>query len=364
MKVVFTLSGTGNPYLQLLTNALEAVGVEIDSTQPGRFFLWRYVFRHGRPDIFHLQWHHNFFIATQLPHSLLRSIQFFMQVLTLKLLGTRFVWTIHNIVNHERRQTAWELQMCRLLARLVDGLIVHCPAAIPVVTTAYQIKPERLHVVPLGHYAACYPPALDRKEARQLLDLPADETRLFLFFGQVRQYKGLEHLISAFTNLQSEQVRLIITGKPYPLDLGRTLSAQADQDPRIIINFDFIPEDRLIAYLSACDLVVLPYRDLLTSSAAIMAASYSRPILIPELGCMNEFPPETAIKYNPDLPKGLQMALETGLSAPLQEMGVAAKGYADQFPWSLVASRAIRVYRSILKEQPTPQSALVDADFE
>jgi glycosyltransferase involved in cell wall biosynthesis len=274
----------------------------------------------------------------------------FWAVADLTAAGVRFVWTVHNLVNHERYQVGWELFACRLLARLVDSIIVHCEAVRSIVSTAYRVSPKKIRVVPHGHYVDWYPPPLSRDEARSKLGL-ANDHRIFLFIGQVRHYKDLDRLLTDFATLPAGDVRLILAGEPRPVSLTHQLEAQAAADPRVITEFEFIADDRLVAYLCACNLVVLPYRDSLTSGAAVLAASYGRPVLMPCLGCMEEFPDEAAILYEPDQVDGLRQALEQALSAPLAEMGSAAKTYIEQFPWSLAVTGTLEVYRSALPKQ-------------
>lgn len=279
-------------------------------------------------------------------HALARTLMFYIQWLTLHLLGIRFVWTVHNIVHHEKQQAGWELWMCRLLARVVDVIIVHCNTARSLAATAYRIEPEKIKIVPHGHYADWYPPMPSKNEARHRLGLPLNKT-IFLYFGLVREYKGLEKLLDAFALHKTDDVRLILLGQPNPPALGNSLSVQAAKDPRVTTKFEFIPDEQLVCYLSACDLVVLPYRDSLTSSAVILAASYGRPALIPKLGCMGEFPPEAVILYDPNDPGGLQAALKQAQCAPLETMGLASEAYIQQFPWSLVSAKTLDVYQSV-----------------
>jgi beta-1,4-mannosyltransferase len=355
---------SGNPYLQLLVASLQTAGLVVHSARPARFIFWQAVIEHGRPDVIHLQWQHAYFIRGSLPLAILRTILFFLQWLTLRVFGIRFVWTVHNITNHEKHKYGWELFACRVLARVVDGIIVHGPGAVPLVARAYGIDPKRISVVPHGHYAGWYPPGLTKKEARGTLKLPV-EPRIFLFFGYVRAYKGLERLLDTFAAFGSEDVRLILLGKPQSVDLGQVLSAQAAADWRVETHFEFTTPDKLITYISACDLVVLPYEDSLTSGAAILAASCGRAVLVPQIGCLGDFPPEAAIFYDPEMANGLERALDQAMSAPLETMGAAAKTYIEQFPWSVVASKTVALYRSVLgiPQISSEVSSRVEASF-
>lgn len=350
-----------NPYLRLLAKALEAEGARVHLGELHRFAtLYRAVLKYGKPDLIHLQWQHAFFTARSLPLAMVRTLEFFFQWFILRLLGVRFVWTVHNVINHEKQQAGWELLACRLLARVVDCVVVHCASAVSIVAAAYRVGVGRLSVVPIGHFGDWYPPLLTRDEARYILGLPANAL-VFLFFGLVREYKGLDHLLEAFACLKTENVRLIIAGSAARESLRRALASQAAADPRVTIHLEFLPDNLLITQLSACDLVVLPYRDLLTSSSALLAAQYARPILAPRTGCLQELPPEASILYDPEVEGALTQAMVQAVSAPLESMGLAAREYVERFPWSLSAARMLVVYESALDRRGNGRKATTGA---
>lgn len=353
MKVLLMLSITrpDNPYKELLVKALEAAGAEVKLPLISPLALWR-SFRVWRPDVVHLHWQHSSFVGPSLGQSILRSAKFFSQVLALRVLGASFVWTVHNIVKHEKSFNRWELMMCRVLARNVKLLIVHCPSAVAEVAAAYRIDTDRIRVVPHGRFTEAYPPAIDRSIACKELGIEP-EARVILFFGQIRRYKGVPSLVGAFAKLPSASTRLIIAGLPKPRSIAEEIQAQASMDPRVITRFGFIPDDVLVKYLSACDLVALPYRDSLTSGAAILAASYGKPVLAPQIGCMQDFPPGSGIFFDPDDPEGLDNALERMESEPLAAMGKAAERYVHGFSWSLVSALTLDVYREAITGQAT-----------
>ena len=346
MKVVIAPSaGKTNPYQQLLISALQNNGVKV-LLSTGFMFPWTSMLKHGLPQVIHLQWQHVYFRSKWLPEAMLRTTVFMLQAVVLRLLGVRFVWTVHNLVNHERHHVGWELFACRLLARLVDSIIVHCGAVRALVSSTYRVTPTKLCVVPHGHYIGWYPQPVQRQEARAQLGLPACG-KIFLFFGQVRTYKGLDQLLSQFSQVAADDVLLIVAGEPRPQSLKQQLLTQVSADPRVMTEFKFVDDVRLVTLICACDLVVLPYRDSLTSGAAVLSASYGRPVLMPRLGCMEEFPQGSAILYEAHDPQNLRRALEQALTAPLEEMGRLARAHVEQFPWSAVGERTFNLYRSL-----------------
>ena len=347
--IVTPFLGKTNPYLTLLTESLRETGASVQlACKRGFLPLWSAVRESGRADLIHLQWLDFYFGKGASPVVVIRTVLFFVQAFVLRLLGIRFVWTVHNLLSHERRHPRWELLACRAFGRFVDRIIVHCEAAAKLVGEVYRVPEHRITVVPHGHYADWYPPAEHRMEARKRLELPYD-TRVFLFFGLVREYKGLEKLLDTFRRIDAEGCQLLVIGKPRSPSLRRSLLEHAARDSRVRTRFEYIPDDVLVTYLSAADLIVLPYRDALTSGAAILAASYGRPVLVPRHGCMQEFPQDAAILYDPEQPHALMEAIGRALSAPLETMGHAAKRYVAQHPWSKVASQTLAVYHAVAR---------------
>ena len=279
----------------------------------------------------------------------MKTMQFLIEVVILRMLGVRFAWTVHNVLHHERHRPGWELRACRLIARVVDAIIVHCPAVVPTVAAAYRISPQRLSVVPHGRFNGRVD--LQRDEARRQLGL-APHGRILLFFGWVRRYKGIDQLLRAFAELDSRTTKLIILGTPVPASLGEELTALAAADPRVETQFEFVEDSRLDLYIRASDVVVLPYRDTLTSGAAIHAASSGRPFVAPRNGCMRDFPDSAAILYDPEEPDGLRTALRRAVFEPVEAMGEAARAYMDEFPWTLSGVRTAEVYGGIMSAEP------------
>jgi glycosyltransferase involved in cell wall biosynthesis len=252
------------------------------------------------------------------------------------------VWTVHNALPHDRqrldRALRWLLVRC---ARLV----VHAEATRAAVPRAR--RPAA--VVPHGHYIGWYPDDLSPAEARRALGLePADA--IFVCFGQLRAYKGIDGLLTAFAGLPDPGLRLVIAGRPASERDAAVVRAGAG-DPRVRTHLGFVPDADVQRFLKAADFVVLPYRDVLTSGAALLALSFGRPVVVPRLGCLVELEREgCALAYDPDAGGGLrdalaaaaQIAAEPARLADWQERAAAAARARD---WNAIAAAYARIYR-------------------
>lgn len=353
MKVMIAFySGDRNPYLRLLIDSLKDAGLTVMIAEPRTVMpLLRAVARFGKPELVHLQWPIYFTSDRTYLHAIVHTIQFFVQILLLRLFGVRFVWTIHNIVNHQQYQLAWERSACRILARVVDALIVHCDSAVALVAEAYGVTHAKLHVVPHGNYTTWYPKAISKSAARADMGLPQDG-RIYLYFGRIRRYKGIQRLVEAFHGVTTPEARLMLVGKTFSPETRNWLAEIQQDDPRIEAELSFVEDDLLVRYICASDVIVLPYENALTSGAAILACSLGRPVIAAAVGCMQDLPRNASIFFSPGNTESLVSALNQAGNADLSQMGAAAYAYASLFSWQKIAELNLAIYHRVLKKNP------------
>jgi glycosyltransferase involved in cell wall biosynthesis len=97
--------------------------------------------------------------------------------------------------------------------------------------------------------------------------------------------------------------------------------------------------------MNASDLMVLPFRNILSSSSVMLAMSFARPVVTPAMGCIPEYvPPSAGMLYDPGDPEGLYKALTHCVSLELTEMGQAAFEQAEKFTWENMANQTLSSY--------------------
>ena len=89
-----------------------------------------------------------------------------------------------------------------------------------------------------------YPRGSSTEVARLHLGISPD-CRVYVFFGTIRPYKGIEGLLDAFGKLADPNVRLIVAGEPYSPSVANFLTAKAKLDPRIDLRLGYIQESTL-----------------------------------------------------------------------------------------------------------------------
>jgi glycosyltransferase involved in cell wall biosynthesis len=269
-----------NPYNALLYDAVSARGPEVREYSP-RDLVAR------RPDIVHLHWPELTFLSSHRGwQSAARLIVFEALIAAARRRGTRLVWTVHNDGAHEPRDPRLHRRLERMLARQLDGVFTLSDAGAEAFRSRFGTEVPVFHT-PHGHYRAAYPLTADRHAARAELGVESEPT-LVLAVGQVRAYKNLPALISAARELDDPNLRVAVAGDPDGAGSEAALLAAAGGDPRVLLDLVLLDDARLGAWLRGADIVVLPYRRILNSGAAMLALSAGRPVVVPAVGAMPE----------------------------------------------------------------------------
>ncbi len=263
--------------------------------------------------------------------------RFFVALEQYKARGGRLVYTVHNLGQHEGEGGAVEAAAMQRLLTLADGVHVHAeymadevqrllarPEGFRLKSYDASLSSQNpsgpcLAVIPHGHYIDAYPNTVTRADARRALHLPPSLTvnhspftihhsPTLLFLGLLRPYKGLEELLPAFRRLSDPNASLLLAGRPRPSDYAARLAAQAADDPRVRWHPHFVPDAEVQLWMNAADAVVLPYRQISTSGAAMLAWSFGKPVIAPALPAFVEpmaAAPFLGLLYDPAEPDGL-----------------------------------------------------------
>lgn len=351
MHVLFLPYTEENPYQELLTTSLSGHETSVFSISGTPRSVLEHVRTHGLPDIIHFHWLAPFLISDRLPLTLVKSVVTTVGLVIARLLGVRIVWTVHNVLEHDRRHPLYERTVKHVLVRLlIDALIVHCTAAYDTVAESLRLPDsERANVaiIPHGHYIGYYKDEITREKARSELGYSADET-LFLYFGKIRPYKQVPKLIESFESVEDPNARLLIVGSSPDEDYERVVTDVARRSERIDLHLQFVPNDSIQRYLNAADIAVFPYDEILTSGSAILGMSFGLPIVAPHIGCLPELlPTDSNILYDADETNALRGALERATRSDLKSMSESNLSAARALDWDQIGGETAEVYQSI-----------------
>ena len=131
---------------------------------------------------------------------------------------------------------------------------------------------------------------VERAEACSKLGIDADK-RYLLFFGLIRDYKGLDLLLEAFEGVKSEGLRLLVAGEFYN-DKEQYQPLLNRLGDRVILHEGFVKDDDVKYYFSVADALVLPYRTATQSGVTQIAYNFSVPMVVTRVGGLPEIVPD------------------------------------------------------------------------
>ena len=306
----------------------------------------------AKPQIFHILWNNTFqlFDRTML-------MPFY------KLLRKKVLFTAHN-VNSGRRDLNDSLLnrlSLRIQYRLADHIFVHTEQMKAELCEEFSIKKETVTVIPFGINNAVPQTELTPAEAKRRLGIQRAEGTV-LFFGAIRPYKGLEHLVTAFQRIAAKDrgYRLIVAGEEkkgseqYLRDVQEVIGRDSSRE-RVIQKIEFIPDDQTELYFKAADVLVLPYTLVYQSGVLFLAYSFGLPVIATDVGSFRDdiIQGETGYLARSCTAEDLAGAIETyfnsDLYKSLDRRRARIRDYANaRNSWDLVGEKTCKVYSELL----------------
>ena len=134
--------------------------------------------------------------------------------------------------------------------------------------------------------------AVERELACKKIDISSDE-KYTLFFGLIRDYKGLDMLLEAWAKWQPKGRKLLVAGEFYASrEKYISLIEQLGIKDRVVLHEGFIADEDVRYYFSASDCLVLPYRSATQSGVTQIAYNFSLPMLVTNVGGLPEIVPD------------------------------------------------------------------------
>jgi len=205
----------------------------------------------------------------------------------------------HNIKPHEKK--IGDLALSKYFVNSVDGFL---PMSGSVVDDLKEINDQKPHVLSPHPLYDHYKGGKDKLSAREEMDLDRD-TKYLLFFGLIRDYKGLDLLIRAMSFLKNrvKNLKLIVAGEFYSnSDKYLELIDDLGLKQHILLNAEFIPDSKVGLYFSVADLIVQPYKSATQSGVTQIAYHFNKPMIVTNVGGLSELVPDGKVGYvvNPD----------------------------------------------------------------
>ncbi|MCB2153943.1 glycosyltransferase family 4 protein [bacterium] len=339
------LPSVKNVYIDLLQQALEDENVEVEFHRQMPTF-GEIIQQRKSPPLYHFHWLN--ILYRQTAHTFaFHFLHFYIKLVMMKRWGFPIVWTMHNVWPHDPQRKYLAVWAQRLMARAAKGITVHCDCGRKRFEQTYGQHPG-LRVIPPGNYASIHALPPSKQECRKRLGIP-DDSFVFLSFGFLRKYKGIQQLLDVFPTLPGEENLLILAGNAYDRSMRTYLGRKKAQIANLRVDQRFIPEEEVPYYYGAADVVVAPFTAILNSASVMMAMTMGKPVIAPAIGCIPEqVPADAGFLYDPETMDGLQKAMQQSMESDLEMLGTNARAAAERFPWSEVGRAHRALYQDIL----------------
>lgn len=212
---------------------------------------------------------------------------FYVIVFLVKLFSrARVLFVIHNVLPHERLPFDRLLTSCTL--KKGDFHIVQSTENED--KLLHILKKPLFRKVPHPNYNAFKQEEISRADARDRLSLPT-RAKVLLFFGFVREYKGLMYLIEALPAIIEKlpEAKLLIVGDFFD-DKQKYLCRieELGVASAVAVYDGYIPDREVGTYFSAANLVVLPYESATQSGIVPIAYAFGKPVIVTSVGGLPE----------------------------------------------------------------------------
>lgn len=199
-----------------------------------------------------------------------------------------------NIIPHERR--IGDNLLSRYFVRSVDGFVAMSRSVLQDLNLFDTKKPRQYYPHPLYDN---FGKKISKEEAIQKLAIDPAYSYI-LFFGFIRDYKGLDLLLEALTSkrIQSQKIKLIIAGEFYGNEEKyMTYIRENNLEPYIELKTSFIPNSEVYLYFCASSLVVQPYKHATQSGVTQIAYHFGVPMITTNVGGLSEMVPDNVVGY-------------------------------------------------------------------
>lgn len=201
---------------------------------------------------------------------------------------------IHNIIPHEHH--FGDRFLAKYFVKSVDGFVVMSESVLDDVKTFDTVKPKVFCRHPLYDN---FGENVEREEALQELGLDP-RFRYMLFFGLIRDYKGLDLMLKAYADSEFRKidVRLIVAGEFYSgSEKYFELEKELGLEGLVVWKCEFVPNSRVKYYFGAADIIVQPYKSATQSGVTQIAYHFEKPMLVTNVGGLSEIVPHGKVGY-------------------------------------------------------------------
>jgi len=257
---------------------------------------------------------------------------------------TKVISIVDNMIPHEKR--FGDQMFTKYFAKSVDGFLTMSDKVSKDVKTFSQ-KPIVLSPHPIFNH---FGEPIGKQEARLQLGLN-NADKIILFFGFIRQYKGLDLLLKAMAepSINAANIKLMVVGEFYE-DAEPYLSIIKNLDiaDKVILHTEFVPDNEVKKYVCSADFIIQPYKNATQSGVTPLAYHFEKPLLVTNVGALADTVPNgkvgTVVEPNVKaIASGIEKLYATGEAYYIPYIKEEKKKYS----WSKMADNFLILHQQL-----------------
>ncbi len=281
-------AGPENPFQYELANFLRQKNFKV---QIGKKHTLGSTFRAiqaHHPDVLYFDWVHSFILGQSAVWTYFKSLVFILEIVFAKYIKQIPIsHTLHNLQNHAGLYLNLEKMVYGFFLRNCTHIRVYSETTKTAAIKKFGLDAAKISVIqdlPFHYY---YKNTTTKPEARSQLGFTNNQF-VFLFFGEIKSYKGLHDFIPIFRDFAQPTDLLIIAGKSYDAHYLDSLQKLCNNSENIVWHNRFIEDSEVQTFFNAADVVVLPFVRIDHSGSVDLAMSFSKPVITLKTESMNK----------------------------------------------------------------------------
>ena len=262
-------------------------------------------------------------------------------ILISSLFKQKKVVTLHD-VNSFYKKTSFLSE--KIISKIIDAVVVHNHSSL-IELNKKKNKFKKVNIIPHGNYLPFV----------KMLDIPAKKKYInLLFFGQIKDVKGLDVLLKAMSIVikENKNFRLTIAGRPWKVEEGyytKLISSYKLKD-YVKCHFRFIEDDEVVSFYEKSDVVVLPYKRIYQSGVLLLTMSYGRAAIVSNLEPFKEVIDHNfnGLMFETENEKSLaKCILRLNRNKIIKLVANANVTISQNYSWKLIGEKTKKLYDSL-----------------
>lgn len=192
--------------------------------------------------------------------------------------------------------------------------------------------------------------------AKSKLNLEEDTT-IFLFFGFIRKYKGLQLLLESINLLKQQhffeknKIQFLIAGEFYESpDAYLNYIEENKLQAHLIMHNDFVSDQKVKYYFGAAHCIIQPYMHATQSGVTPLAYHFEKPMIVTNVGALPDMvPPGVGIVCNANA-NSVTQAIATFVNNKKEEYTNNIQKEKKKYSWTQLLDAILSLTQQIHKK--------------